>query len=365
MSTEASLVEVVAGRDTNGIDIGMRIVPTARVTGTVTAADGRPVPYVQIQLIPGPPAQMQGLLQASGHTPEDGLRSLFSVSDVAPGRYTIVARAVDRRAGAATPADGNALLWAQQDLDVIGEDILDLGLVLRPAVPLNGRVVFDGTTPDALSDARQLRVMLQTSGSASLAASQSSVPLDDAGRFVFSNLVPGKYKIAASALSLVGTSPPGIWTLASAMAGGRDLLDYSLDVQAGQTLPEVVLTYSNQSADLSGRLLDAAGKPMKGMSILLFGTDRAVWSRESLRVRAPILQADDGSFRFLNLPPGEYFLGVMTDVDPRQAGDPALLEQLAPAAIRIAIGPGEKKTQDIRIAGPPLAGAHAVPSARR
>ena len=93
---------------------------------------------------------------------------------------------------------------------MIGEDILDLGLVLRPAVPLNGRVVFDGTTPDALSDARQLRVMLQTSGSASLAASQSSVPLDDAGRFVFSNLVPGKYKIAASALSLVGTSPPGI-----------------------------------------------------------------------------------------------------------------------------------------------------------
>jgi hypothetical protein len=149
------------------------------------------------------------------------------------------------------------------------------------------------------------------------------------------------------------------------MAAGRDLLDYPLDVQPGQPPPEVVLTYSNQSAELSGRLLDAAGKPLQTMSILLFGTDRAVWSRDSRRVRAPIRPADDGTFRFLNLPPGEYFLGVMTEVDPKQAGDPALLEQLAPAAIRLTIGPGEKKTQDIRIAGPPLASARAARSARR
>lgn len=104
---------------------------------------------------------------------------------------------------------------------------------------------------------------------------------------------------------------------------------------------------------------------MRSMSILLFGTDRAVWSRESRRVRAPIQPADDGSFRFINLLPGEYFLGVMTEVDPKQAGDPALLEQLAQHAIRVAIAPGEKKTQDIRIAGPPLAGARAGSSARR
>jgi hypothetical protein len=82
-------------------------------------------------------------------------------------------------------------------------------------------------------------------------------------------------------------------------------------------------------------------------------------------VRAPIRPAEDGSFRFMNLAPGEYFLGVMTDVDPKQAGDPALLEQVAPAAIRVTIGPGEKKTQDIKIVGPPLADARAEPSTRR
>jgi hypothetical protein len=247
----------------------------------------------------------------------------------------------------------------------MGEDVIGVSLALRPAVPLTGRVVFEGTTAEAVADSRTLRVTLTPTGAAVVTAVQIPASVDDAGRFVVPNVVPGRYTLAVSALSLVGTAPSGIWSLVSAMAAGRDLLDYPLEIQPGQPPPEVVLTYSNQSAELSGRLLDAAGKPLQGMSILLFGTDRAVWSRTSRRVRAPIRPADDGTFRFLNLPPGEYFLGVMTEVDPKQAGDPALLEQLAPAAIRLTIGPGEKKTQDIKIAGPPLASARAAPSARR
>ena len=363
MPSEAVLVDVAAGRDTAGIDIPIRLVPASRIEGTVSAADGRPVPNVQVQLVPRAPSQLQGVRSASGHTPEGGLQSLFFITDVVPGRYTIVARAVDR-SGPTAGTSVNPILWAQQDVDVQGEDMPGISLTLRPAVPLTGRVVLDGTSFEAVPDSRTLKIVVSPVGGTVVAA-QSPVGIDDTGRFIIPNVVPGRYTFAVSALSLVGTSPPGIWTLASAMAAGRDLLDYPLDVQPGQPPPEVVLTYSNQSAELSGRLLDAAGKPLQGMSILLFGTDRAVWSRDSRRVRAPIRPAEDGSFRFLSLPPGEYFLGVMTEVDPKQAGDPALLEQLAPAAIRLTIGPGEKKNQDIRIAGPPLASARVVPSARR
>ncbi len=365
LAFEASLVEVTAGGEAPGIDIPTRLVPASRVEGSVVTADGQAVGFVQVQLLPRPPAQLQQAGRSTGgRASGDGRQSDFTITDVVPGRYTLIARAVDRSAPAPSPTV-NPVLWAQQDLDVMSDDILGVSLALRPAVPLTGRVVFDGTTADAIPDSRTLRVTLVPSGAAAVTTVQIPAQVDDTGHFVVSNVVPGRYTLSVSALSLVGTSPPGIWTLASAMAAGRDLLDYPLDVQPGQTTPEVVLTYSNQTAELSGRLLDASGKPIKTMSILLFGTDRAVWSRESRRVRAPIRPADDGSFRFLNLPPGEYFLGVMTEVDPKQAGDPALLEQLAPAAIRLTIAPGEKKTQDIRIAGRPLASARAVPSARR
>ena len=365
MAFEASLVDVGAGRESTGIDIPTRLVPASRVDGSVATADGAAVGFVQIQLLARPPAQLQqGGRSTTGRAGADGRQSEFSVADVPPGRYSVIARAVDRTAPAVS-STVNPILWAQQDVEVMGEDIVGVALTLRPAIPLAGRVVFEGTTADAVADSRTLRITLTPTGAAVATAVQIPAPVDEAGRFVVPNVVPGRYTLAVSALSLVGTAPAGIWTLTSAMAAGRDLLDYPLDVQPGQPMPELVLTYSNQTAELSGRLLDAAGQPMKHMSILLFGTDRAIWSRDSRRVRAPIRPADDGSFRFLNLPPGEYFLGVMTEVDPKQAGDPALLEQLAPAAIRLTIGPGEKKTQDIRIAGPPLASGRAAPSARR
>jgi hypothetical protein len=38
-------------------------------------------------------------------------------------------------------------------------------------------------------------------------------------------------------------------------------------------------------------------------------------------------------------------------MEPDQLADPAFLEQLAAVAIRLAIADGEKKTQDVKLAG--------------
>jgi len=366
MSSDAAFVEVASGRETSGIDIVMRLVPTARVEGTGTRADGQPVSGIQVQVFPRDASQLPTTQSTGGHTPADGLSFHFVTNNVPPGQYVVTARATDRRPPATLATPGPVrVLWAQQDVDVNGEDVSGITLVLQPALTITGRVAFEGTTMEALFDAKNLRVILTATGAVGAGAFTPTPLVNEAGRFTIPNVVPGRYTLAVSALSLVGNAPTGIWSLVSAMAGGRDLLDYPLEVRPGEPVPEIVVTYANQTAELSGRLLDAAGKPMRDLSIVLFSTDRAVWSPGSRRVRAPVRPADDGSFRFLNLPPGEYFLGAVTDVDPKQAGDPALLEQLAPAAIRISIGAGEKKTQDLRIAGRPLAFVPAAPSARR
>jgi hypothetical protein len=44
-------------------------------------------------------------------------------------------------------------------------------------------------------------------------------------------------------------------------------------------------------------------------------------------------------------------LVAVTDVEPGEWFDPDFLEQLAAASMRITLSDGEKKTQDLRLAG--------------
>jgi hypothetical protein len=58
----------------------------------------------------------------------------------------------------------------------------------------------------------------------------------------------------------------------------------------------------------------------------------------------------DGKFTFRNLPPGDYRLTAVTDVEPGEWFDPAFLEQLLNASIPVILREGEKKVQDIKVA---------------
>lgn len=365
-AAQAAPVRVVAGQDTDGVDIPMFLVPTTRIEGTVMMGDGRPLPSgFQFQLVSTSQLMMPTSQMTGGSTSTDRTTARFLAPSVPPGHYVLLARGVDR-AIPAKPGDANPVFWAQQEIDVRGDEALAVQLVLQPALSISGRVVFDGTTTDALYDAKNVKIMMTGVGVSAVTAGQPPAAIDADGRFTIQNVIPGQYRLAASALSLPGMAAGGIWSLTSAMSGGRDLLDYPLEVRPGQSVTDVVFRYTSQTAELSGRFLDAAGKPIVESWILLFTAERALWSAGSRRVRAPARPADDGTFRFLNVPPGEYLLGVVTDLDPREAADVAFLDRLAPAAIRVTIAPGEKKVQDIRIAGlPPPSGPGARSATRQ
>jgi hypothetical protein len=59
----------------------------------------------------------------------------------------------------------------------------------------------------------------------------------------------------------------------------------------------------------------------------------------------------DGRFTFRGLPAGEYRLTAVTDVEPGEWYDPAFLNQLSSVSIPISLSEGERKVQDIRLAG--------------
>ena len=53
----------------------------------------------------------------------------------------------------------------------------------------------------------------------------------------------------------------------------------------------------------------------------------------------------------IGLPAGEYFIAAVTRLEPGDLGNRQFLEELVPASLRMTIRDGEKKTQDLKLAG--------------
>ena len=78
-------------------------------------------------------------------------------------------------------------------------------------------------------------------------------------------------------------------------------------------------------------------------------TDITQWSKTARRFRQPVRVGTDGTFRFANLIPGEYYLAALSDFDQADLASRSLLDQVAAIALRISVAEGERKVQDLRI----------------
>jgi hypothetical protein len=59
--------------------------------------------------------------------------------------------------------------------------------------------------------------------------------------------------------------------------------------------------------------------------------------------------ATDGAFRIRGVPPGDYLVAALTDLEPGEWNDPALLDQLVPSAVRLTLRDRGTTRQDFRI----------------
>jgi hypothetical protein len=137
------------------------------------------------------------------------------------------------------------------------------------------------------------------------------------------------------------------WQLRSAVIDGRDVLDGLLEVTSGVPL-SMVITYDNRRTHLSGRLETASGEPASDVFVLAFSADRATWGPYSRRVKA-VRPGRDGTFVLSGLPAGEYLLAALADADPDDWQNPAFLEQVVPAAVKVTLAGGTPVVQNLRI----------------
>jgi protocatechuate 3,4-dioxygenase beta subunit len=329
----ALLITLAIGEERAGADILIGPLRALSVSGTSLGPGGTPMRNIMVAVV----NTATGTRIGSGGVIMPGADGRFVLSALPPGRYTLMGRAAENGAG-----EGDAMpYFAETEFVLTDENISGIVLQFERGVTVTGRIVGP---PDAASGAvANVRLGATPVDSfASLVPTRVIATTRKDGTFVFDGVGPGKWRVT-------GASLPAGWSLRSAVLGGRDTLDVPFEVRLGQPIAGLTVTMTNQPTELTGTVLDAAGRPTSEFSMLAFSVERALWTTAPRRVSGAARLSSDGRYRISGLPPGEYYLAVIADVPPGQLDDPSFLESLTPKAVKVVLHESERKVQDYRV----------------
>lgn len=374
--SEAAHFRLTAEEERGGVNFDVDHVPAASIEGVVSGDIANPA-SAQLALMPDGPRVSIGTAGITSVPPN--ATGEFRYGNLPPGRYRIIGRtrrtATDAASslppgvvttsaggglsGAGPPpgmnlTTGSELVYGVVDVDVRGVDVKGVTVTMQSGGTFAGKVVFDAEKAPVPNDLTALRVsasvvggsFVAQTGSTRVGNALSAVPpvnLKADGTFLIVGLGPAQYSVNCQ----LPANLTSVWKVRSAMAGGRDLLDALIEGPS-VNLTGVTITLSDKRTELSGTLSSASGQPASDYYVIAFSADRANWrfgSRRSMSARP----ATDGRFVLADLPAGEYLLAALTDLDLNEWQDPAFLDQVAPATVRVTIKEGEKKIQDLRI----------------
>ena len=342
--TTAATIALGVSEERTGVDVTVDLVPTATISGRVTSPSGDLPQGLSVRIVPaGADATMLAGAGLTGMSAQPGADGTYAVNGVPPGAYTVKA-VTSLGGGRGKPIPDGPTMWAASDVQINGQD-LEVSLTLQPGVPIKGRVIFQGSPPSP-AEQQTLTFSLVALGSAGSALWSGGGRVDADGHFEFASVPPDSYQFVTR-WTTAGAEDK--WTILSSTANGRDAFELPLRVDPNRPL-EWTVTFTDKPSNLTGVLQDRGGRAATDYFIVVFSSDRAHWTPGSRRVRM-LRPATDGAFGAKGLPPGEYFVAALTDLEPGEWNDPALLAQLAATASTVTMRQGETTKQDFRIGG--------------
>jgi uncharacterized protein (DUF2141 family) len=351
----ATPVTLGVSEERPGIDFQLQLAPLARVEGTVVNSTGAELREINVTLSD---AQQTGLSMSNISAQAD-TSGRFRLMNVPPGQYRVTARATivpsrqqptgtvvapgggrGRGAGPAMSRPEPITVWAATDIAVDGRTVSNILLSLQQGVSVSGQVAFEGTA-NAPTELRRIRVTMSPSEPSPFGGA-SAARVDASGRFTIPSVPPGKYRLNAAGMNG--------WSVESAVIGGQDALDFPIEIKGNQAVSGAVVTFTDRQTELTGVVTNDKNEPAPEYTLIVFPADARYWTGPARRIQSA-RPATDGRYTFRNLPPGDYRLAPVFDLEPGATSDAGFLQQLEASALRVTLQPGEKKSQDMKIGG--------------
>jgi hypothetical protein len=364
--SQATVLTLASGEDRPGIDLQLRPVPTYRVSGQLTGAEG-PEVFTTVELIAAGAEDMQRDSDLATGTALTDRTGAFVFMGVPSGSYTarvlkLPARTLQTtssatiiQTGSTTISTGGGLsapppipdtptFSASVPVAVNDADVSGLMVRLQPGARLTGRLVFDGTAAKPTVD--QLRtavVQIDRADGRTVSANQFAMTratVDQEGRFKTYQMPPGRYTVR---VQTIGSA----WNLKSAVFKELDIADAPIDL-GSEDVGDVVITMTDRPSSLSGTVRNSRGADST-TTVFVFPAAQALWNDHGMTPRRfrTARAGTDGGYRVPSLPPGDYLVAAITSVPPLDWMDPRFLQKLAALATRVSIAEGDKKVQDV------------------
>lgn len=351
---DAQRIALAAGQEAQGTDFALLPVKLAKITGTVISSDGKPAESSIINAVPR--SGSGDFVFGPGSTGRTDKNGNFTISNVAPGDYTLQTRAVQMMTSS---ADGERMTFTMTrvvgseggagtepesgslPISVSGEDVSNVIIVTTKGATATGQVTYEGGMKPA--NATNVRVM--------------ALPLDPGdGPVVFgggSGVVKpdGTFELK----SLSGTRAfrvlglPQGWTVKSVKLNGQDITDSGAEFKGSETVTGLELVLTSKITQVDGTVRDASGNSVKDYTVVLFSDDPQKWTAPQSRYIAGVRPDTEGRFQARSLPPGGYYAVAVDYIAQGEWGDPELLDKLKDKATRISVDEGETKTIELKI----------------
>lgn len=307
---------------------------SVQVGGNATMPTG--IRHVRVTLFP---TEGKSVLSGSPRSTTTTEYGQFAFESVTAGTYDLEARSY--------ASEGSQTWWGQLTIRVGGQAVSDLRIDMRPTLELHGEVrgAISATSNNSFEVVLS-NSLLDRATRAALSASPEGLALRGSlnkdSTFEIHGISPGTYRLS------VTSSRPDLAVL-SAIAEGNDLLDVPLLVSPDtSTLPHVTIEVSSLLSSLSGMIVGTQDIAISRYSVLIFPSSPTLWPTAMRRIRTTHPNPQ-GRYQFEDVPAGEYYVGLLADLNDEDLGNPDFFEAVRRLAVLVTVSPGRRTTLDVKV----------------
>jgi len=358
-STRAVPINLPAAGDLSGIDIQLRSVRGAKISGRVTntlppgpAPGGRGGSRALIAVLGLAPSNKPSLEDIVGigagiTAADDGV---FEISNVPPGSYDLFARLpiANGWGGLAPPERATTpLALGRARVEVNGADVTGVTVLVHQGVDVKGRVTIDGQAPAAnvirlsLSPDDSAMRVNETQISNVIGQVAQYVPrIEQDGSFMFPVVPEGHYRLYATSMAAGGSL-----YVSDIRQGSTSIQDNGLTV-GKEPLPPVEVTVNTNAGSIEGTVVNAERKAVPRTAVVLVPAP----NRRANSVLYKTVQTDaQGRFAITGVAPGTWKVFAWESVQPGAFQNSEFLEKYETRGTSVMVTAGLKSNADVTL----------------